>query len=64
MPPDQPHRPADPVSRTIPERIGRYRVVRTLGQGNFQVYLARDDRDGRDVAIKVARPDDPMVGGG
>ena len=57
--PDQPDRAADSASRTIPERIGRYRVIRHLGRGNFQVYLARDDRDGRDVAIKVARPDDP-----
>ena len=34
-------------------------MIRELGRGNFVVYQARDDRDGRVVAIKVARPDDP-----
>ena len=48
-----------PRAGPCPRRIGRYQVIRELGRGNFQVYLARDDRDGRDVAIKVARPDDP-----
>ncbi len=62
VPPDQPYRPADPVSQTIPERIGRYQVIREVGQGNFVVYQARDDHDGHDVAIKVARPDDPTGG--
>jgi eukaryotic-like serine/threonine-protein kinase len=41
------------------QRIGRYRVVGSLGKGNFQVYLARDDLNDRFVAIKVARPDIP-----
>ncbi|HUT91040.1 MAG TPA: serine/threonine-protein kinase [Thermoguttaceae bacterium] len=37
-----------------PERIGRYRVVKTLGAGAFgRVYLARDDELNRPVAIKV-----------
>ena len=55
-----PHgQPADPARQTHPERIGRYRIIRPLGQGNFQVYLASDDRDGHHVAIKIARPDDP-----
>jgi serine/threonine protein kinase/formylglycine-generating enzyme required for sulfatase activity len=50
---------ADADSTTVPVRIGQYQVIRFLGEGNFVVYLARDDRDGRLVAIKVARPDMP-----
>ena len=37
-----------------PCTIGRYRVIRQLGQGGFgRVYLARDDQLDRPVAIKV-----------
>lgn len=37
-----------------PEKIGRYRVARMLGEGAFgRVYLARDDDLDRAVAIKV-----------
>src|SRR5262249_292539 len=40
--------------QTHPERIGRYRVERVLGEGSFgQVYLAYDDQLQRRVAIKV-----------
>jgi serine/threonine protein kinase/formylglycine-generating enzyme required for sulfatase activity len=46
--------------RPMPERIGAYRVVRLLGEGNFQVYLAIEDSTGRKVAIKIARPSDPI----
>jgi serine/threonine protein kinase len=38
----------------IPQRIGRFRVVKLLGQGGFgAVYLAHDDELKRRVAIKV-----------
>lgn len=41
-----------------PERFGRYEVVRELGRGGMAVvYLARDPRVGREVAIKVISAD-------
>ena len=41
-----------------PRAIGRYRVVRRLGQGGFgRVYLAQDDDLDRPVAIKVPNPE-------
>jgi hypothetical protein len=44
----------------LPERIGRFRPLRLLGKGNFLVFLAVDEATGREVALKVARPDDPF----
>ena len=41
-----------------PATIGRYRIIRRLGQGGFgRVYLAHDDDLDRPVAIKVPNPE-------
>ncbi len=51
--PNQGVLPSQPAMNP-PERIGRYRVVRLLGQGTFgRVWLAMDDELRRQVAIKV-----------
>lgn len=70
----QPADPVDPNQRTVPEvhvgslpsQIGKYRVLKRLGEGSTsEVYLAHDDFNDRDVAIKRVRAfalDDPMEG--
>ena len=45
--------------REIPKSIGRYEVIRRLGHGGMGiVYLGRDPRIGRQVAIKLLHLDD------
>jgi serine/threonine protein kinase len=40
----------------LPEKIGKYEIIRVAGEGNMGiVYLARDPFENRDVAIKVCR---------
>ncbi len=41
-----------------PSQVGRYRIIRRLGQGGFgTVYLAHDDDLDRPVAVKVPSPE-------
>jgi len=49
----------NPSDSLLPETIGdRYRIERELGRGGMaRVYLARDLKHRRDVAIKVIRPE-------
>ena len=51
-------RRASPGGRGPPLSFGRFEVVREIGRGGFGVvYLARDPVLGRDVALKVPRPE-------
>ena len=46
----------DPREPEIPDAIGRFRILRTLGQGGYGiVYLAEQDQPHRQVAIKMIR---------
>jgi eukaryotic-like serine/threonine-protein kinase len=58
VPKDHAARPGVVVMEKLPEKIGRYRVIRLLGQGKFgRVYLAHDEDLKRPVAIKVPNPE-------
>ena len=62
----QPVEPPFERSAGLPSQIGKYRVLRRLGEGaTAEVYLCHDDFKGRDVAIKRVRPvvpGDPQEG--
>ncbi len=52
----KPGDPADADNGAVPERIDRYKVIRLLGEGGFgRVYLARDERLEKEVAVKLAK---------
>jgi WD40 repeat protein/predicted Ser/Thr protein kinase len=49
--------PSVPGKLRLPDRIGRYRVLRVLGEGGMgAVYEAEQDSPQRPVALKVIRP--------
>jgi serine/threonine protein kinase len=48
--------PAVPAAEELPAQIGKYRVLRRLGEGaTSEVFLAHDDFHARDVAVKRVR---------
>ena len=50
------HAMADPESESIPSHIGRYRILRLIGEGGMgYVYEAEQDSPRRIVALKVIR---------
>src|SRR5262245_59053811 len=45
------------AGRALPPRVGRYRILRVLGEGGMgTVYEAEQDSPRRSVALKVIRP--------
>ena len=52
-----PFEPASPDAPSLPSHIGKYRVLRRIGEGaTAEVFLCHDDFKGIDVAIKRVRP--------
>lgn len=52
-------------AQRLPRQIGKYRVLGRLGEGaTSEVFHARDDFHGRDVAIKCVRPPDSVAAQG
>ena len=50
--------PPKPTPRKIPEKIGKYVVIKEVGRGSTGVvYLSHDAYYGRDVAIKLYNSD-------
>ena len=50
---------------TIPQSVGRYEIVRSIGKGTFgEVFLARDPELQRNVAIKIPTRQRVEMGGG
>jgi len=48
--------PVDPARPQLPERIGKYRILRVIGEGGMgTVYEAEQDSPRRTVALKVIR---------
>src|SRR6185295_5866010 len=48
----------------LPEFIGRFRVIRALGEGGMgSVYLAQDPKLDRNLAIKLLKDDSPDLRG-
>ena len=46
--------PSTPVAPSIPDKIGRFDIIRLLGKGGFgEVYLGRDSTLRRHVALKI-----------
>ncbi len=51
-----PPKPSRAEARALPSHVGKYRILGKLGEGaTSEVFLARDEFHGRDVAIKRVR---------
>ncbi len=50
-------------TRSIPQQIARFQILRLLGDGGFgSVYLAYDPTLGREIALKIPRAPDSLAG--
>lgn len=51
--------PGTPIKKALPDRVGKYRLIRELGRGAFGVvYLGKDEDIDRLVAIKLSLVED------